>query len=129
MDYFLLLFCIESQRVYISVKVQKRKSNLLFHTTEALFHSHQWQSSFYQFVLLSRFPKSECDRINALVNAKKAQSAVAEATALLESLKAGHFPSSPSEIRLTKTVPFSVSHNQFKFCSTLSEKAWDISYL
>ncbi|GFR85918.1 HAUS augmin-like complex subunit 3 [Elysia marginata] len=44
------------------------------------------------------FPRSECDRINALVNAKKAQSAVAEATALLESFKAGHFPSSPTEI-------------------------------
>lgn len=44
------------------------------------------------------FPRSECDRINALVNAKKAQSAVTEAAALLESFKAGHFPSSPTEI-------------------------------
>ncbi|RUS92098.1 hypothetical protein EGW08_000122 [Elysia chlorotica] len=48
--------------------------------------------------LKQTFPKSECDRINALVNAKKAQSALAEATVLLESLKTGNFPSSPSEI-------------------------------
>ncbi|GFN87114.1 HAUS augmin-like complex subunit 3 [Plakobranchus ocellatus] len=51
------------------------------------------------------FPKSECDRINALVNAKKAHSAVAEATALLETLKGGHFPSSPTEIgHLRKSI-------------------------
>ncbi|KAK3730712.1 hypothetical protein RRG08_041491 [Elysia crispata] len=56
------------------------------------------------------FPKSECDRINALVNAKKAQSAVAEATALLESLKAGNFPSSPSEIsHLSKSLEKNIS--------------------
>ncbi|XP_059173797.1 HAUS augmin-like complex subunit 3 [Physella acuta] len=44
------------------------------------------------------FPKSECDRINALVRAKKALNAVHEARSILHQLKSGQFPTSPSEI-------------------------------
>uniref|UniRef100_A0A2C9KZC6 HAUS augmin-like complex subunit 3 N-terminal domain-containing protein n=1 Tax=Biomphalaria glabrata TaxID=6526 RepID=A0A2C9KZC6_BIOGL len=44
------------------------------------------------------FPKSECDRINALINARKALSAVNEARSILHQIKSGQFPMSPSEI-------------------------------
>ncbi|KAH9489462.1 hypothetical protein Btru_046280 [Bulinus truncatus] len=52
-----------------------------------------------EFSRLQRiFPKSECDRINAFINAKKAVSAVNEARSILHYIKSGQFPSLPSDI-------------------------------
>uniref|UniRef100_A0A0B7A1I8 HAUS augmin-like complex subunit 3 N-terminal domain-containing protein n=1 Tax=Arion vulgaris TaxID=1028688 RepID=A0A0B7A1I8_9EUPU len=68
------------------------------------------------------FPKSECDRINALVGASKALSAVNEARSILHILKSNQFPTSATEVsRLHHKVEQNIDSAKAEASSITSE--------